>query len=222
MADVVVTCSGCGAKVIASEFADAVTCRACGKVTPVRTPVSGSAVGTPQGIDGGSKPSGLKLKDGGQIHTTVIKPTADVEAIVKKVQARSGDSGSVGHEWVNHPLLGWGVFLVLGGLSAWARFGSLLPADYLEMLKTWGPAAALFFHAVVVIKAFEDSIFYGSLCLLIPPYAFYYLFSICDIFILRALYMGILAGVGMDTFFFLKKLSIEVYIMVNSWILSGG
>jgi hypothetical protein len=220
MADVTVVCSGCGVKVVASEFADSVTCRSCGKATQVRTPASAPAAGSP-GAVGNAKSAGLRLKEA-PVHGTSIKPSADIQEIVRKVQSRAGGEGKVSAEWANHPLIGWGVFLILGGLCAWARFGNLLPPDYHEMLKTWGPAVALFFHVVVVVKAFEDSVFYGSLCLLLPPYTFFYLFSICDIFILRALYMGVLAGVGMDTFFALKKLSIEVYITFNSWILSGG
>lgn len=222
MADLMVICAGCGSKIVASEFADAVTCRSCGKVNPVRTPVSIDTGGGVAAEPSGQKMGGLKLKDAG-VHETVIKPPADVEELVKKVKARANSGKKKGSaEWANHPLFAWGVFIVLGGACAAARFGGILPPEYLEMFKTWGPAGALFFHLVLVIKAFEDSVFYGSLSLLIPPYSFYYLFALCDVFILRALYMGVLAGVGFDTYLLLKYYSIETYIKVNSWILGGG
>lgn len=220
MADVMVVCSGCGAKFVASEFADSVVCRVCGKSTQVRTPASAPTAGSP-GAVGGSKSGGLKLKEV-PVHGSSIKPSADIEEIVRKVKTRAGDQGSAKAQWGNNPLVGWAVFLIFGGLCAWARFGNLLPTEYHQMMVEWGPLAALFFHAVVVVKAFEDSVFYGSLCLLLPPYTFFYLFSVCDQFILRALYMGVLAGVGIDTYFALKKLIIETYISFNSWILSGG
>lgn len=222
MADVTVVCSGCGVKVVASEFADSVACRSCGKVTPVRAPAGDPMAGS-VGTDGVAKPAGMKLRDG-VARGVPLKPSAIIEEMVKRVQARAGGrQRRTNHaECANHPLVAWGVFLVLGGLCAWARFGNLLPPVYQDMLKTWGPVAALFFHVVVLFKAFDDSVFYGSLCLLLPPYTFYYLFAICDIFVLRALYMGVLAGVGMDTFFAVKRLSIEVYIAVSSWIIYGS
>jgi hypothetical protein len=220
MADVTVICSGCRAKVVASEFADAVTCRACGSVTPVKTQASANPSAAPGGSDP-QKASGLKLKDA-PVHGQAIKPPKEIADVAQRVKARATARGGAGTQWVNHPLVAWGVFIVLGGLSAWARFGHVLPPQYEEMLITWGPAVALFFHAMVVVDAFGDSVLSGALSLLIPPYTFYYLFTVCDKFILRSLYCGVLAGVGLDTFLILKKYSIEAYIKINSFIVTGG
>lgn len=220
MADITVECSGCRAKVLASEFADAVTCRSCGRVTPVRAPASASTQ-EGGGAAPAAKPSGLRLKDE-SAHGAGIKPPPEIAEIAKRVKARADARPRVRAQWANHPLVAWGVFIVLGGLSAWARFGHILPAEYEQMMITWGPLVALFFHAMVVVDAFGDSVLNGSLSLLIPPYAIYYLFAVCDKFILRALYFGALAGVGLDTFMLLKKLSVEAYIKVNSFISSGG
>jgi hypothetical protein len=220
MADVTVTCSGCRAKVVASEFADAVTCRSCGSVTPVK-PQANASTAAVQGGAAPQKTPGLKLKDA-PVHGEAIKPPKEIADVAQRVKARATARGGPGAQWANHPLVAWGVFIVLGGLSAWARFGHILPPQYEEMLITWGPAVALFFHAMVVVDAFGDSVLNGALSLLIPPYGFYYLFTTCDKFILRALYCGVLAGVGLDTFLVLKKFGIEAYIKVNSFIITGG
>lgn len=220
MADITVECAGCKAKVLASEFADAVTCRSCGRVTPVRAPAAASAQ-TEGAAQAAKKPSGLKLKEE-SAHGGGIKPTPEIAEIAKRVKARADGRPKVRAQWANHPLVAWGVFIVLGGLSAWARFGKVLPEEYEQMMITWGPVVALFFHAMVVVDAFGDSVLNGSLSLIIPPYAIYYLFAVCDKFILRALYFGVLAGVGLDTYVVLKKFSVEAYIKVNSFITSGG
>jgi len=128
MADISVTCSGCGAGIQVSEFADSVVCRSCGRSTPVPKAVAPAPV------------AGAEVQPG----------------------AGSG------------------------------------------------------------LRAFEDSVLQGAMCVLLPPYAFYYLFAFCDLFVLRGLYLGVLAGVGLDTFVVVRELAIAVNRSVTTWIMSGG
>jgi len=219
MADVKVTCSGCGAEIQVSEFADTVVCRSCGRsVSPPK--LAETAAGGVAAAPAGAR---AELKFRSERHkASVSHEPSDLREAVGRVKKRKERDAKRGVAWAGSPLLGWIAFLVVGGLGVWARFGTLLTAEQLEMLKHYGPFVALGFHLLVVIKAFEDSVLHGALCVLFPPYAFYYLFASCDVFLLRGLYLGVLGGVGLDTAVVVLDLAHRVSSGVTEWIMSGG
>jgi hypothetical protein len=218
MADISVTCSGCGAGIQVSEFADSVVCRSCGRSTPVPKAVAPAPVAGAEVQPGAG--SGLRFKSG---RRTQPKGQAgvDLRDVVGHVKKRATRERT-GFSWGGSTALAWVAFLVVGGLAVWARFGALLSPEHLDLLKRYGPMLALAFHIMVVVRAFEDSVLQGAMCVLLPPYAFYYLFAFCDLFVLRGLYLGVLAGVGLDTFVVVRELAIAVNRSVTTWIMSGG
>jgi len=46
--------------------------------------------------------------------------------------------------------------------------------------------ANIFLYVVILLRAMKDQVFHGILCLVLPPYALYYLFAVSDEFLLRA------------------------------------
>ena len=90
------------------------------------------------------------------------------------------------------------------------------------MLNRYGPYALLVLHVTLVLMAFQDAMFQGILCLLVPLYSFYWLFMVTDLFMMRAVTAGILVGVGMDSVAFYQDLLNDTYRVVSKWIRSGG
>jgi hypothetical protein len=116
----------------------------------------------------------------------------------------------------------WLLFLVVGGGMYYARYMNGLPAPYAAWLPAYGPYVIILLHIVIILTAFQDTVFQGILCLLIPLYSFYYLFLISDIFYLRALVAGLLVGLGVDSALFFQEVANHTIAVVNAWIASGG
>lgn len=123
--------------------------------------------------------------------------------------------------WKN-ATLSWVIFLVLGA-AMWAiRYGHYVPQNYVEMLTKYGPYAVAGIHVILLLMAFQDSVYQGILSLLIPLYTFYWLFVISDSFVFRAIVAGLLVGIGQDSAAFYNALVIEYSGTVRTWIESGG
>jgi hypothetical protein len=90
------------------------------------------------------------------------------------------------------------------------------------MLIKYGPYAVLVLHVTLVLMAFQDAVFQGILCLLVPLYSFYWLFMVTDQFMMRAVVAGILVGVGQDSVAFYQVVMNDTYRVVSTWIKSGG
>jgi hypothetical protein len=116
----------------------------------------------------------------------------------------------------------WLVFILLGGGMYMLRYHDVLPPNTLRMLIRYGPYALLVLHVTLVLMAFQDAMFQGILCLLVPLYSFYWLFMVTDLFMMRAVTAGILVGVGMDSVAFYQDLLNDTYRVVSKWIRSGG
>lgn len=116
----------------------------------------------------------------------------------------------------------WLVFVVFGGIMGFLRYGKVLPGAYLSMLKTYGPWVVLGVYVCLVLFAFKDTVYQGILCVLVPLYAFYYLFMLSDAFLVRALVAGLLVGVGQDSAIFYQDHLTQIVDAVRRWIASGG
>jgi hypothetical protein len=116
----------------------------------------------------------------------------------------------------------WLLFFGVGGGMWFLRYGDVLSADRMAVLITYGPYLVLFMHVALTLLAFQDTVFQGILCLLIPFYSLYYIFMVSDAFYIRALCGGLLVGLGADAAVFFQETSSEVIAKVNAWISSGG
>ena len=116
----------------------------------------------------------------------------------------------------------WILFILIGGAAGFARYGGMVPQEYLDYIPKYGPLLVIALHVVILLKAFTDQIFHGILCLLVPPYSLYYLLGISDDFTLRSVVAGLLIGVGQDSFFVFQEFGAAFYDSVSGWIASGG
>lgn len=118
--------------------------------------------------------------------------------------------------------LSWLVFVLLGAAMGFLRYGGKIGASELDIMFQYGPWLMLVVHIVLVLMAFQDSVYDGILSLLIPLYSFYWLFVVSDAFLLRAVVAGLLAGVGQDSLAFYQEHFGTIIRVGKDWIQSGG
>ncbi len=214
MADVELTCPVCDKSIIVSEYADpdAVSCSTCGEklVMPARAQTQ-----TKRGLHMAS----------------ARKPEPESEP--------SGDESETGQEWrfntqtrskavprekyrVGPAVRSWLIFSALACAMYFIRYRGLLPVLYESHFKTGAPFIYLAFHILITLKAFKDSVFNGILCFLLPPYALYYLFLVCDDFYLRAVFGGVLVGIGVESFLFFQSMVLKFFDAAHSFIQGGA
>ncbi len=111
----------------------------------------------------------------------------------------------------------WLLFLVLGAATGLLRYGAYYPPAT-DLLRIYGPYAAGALHVVITVLAFQDTIFSGMLCLVIPGYSLYYLFAVTDRHLLRAAAAGLLVGIAEDSLVFYQDLALSIHHTVASWI----
>ena len=116
----------------------------------------------------------------------------------------------------------WLLFIVIGAIAGTLRYSGLIPTSILQQAVLYEALTVLVFHIFIVLKAFQDSVFQGVLCVLLPPYSIYYLFSAADDFYLRAVVAGLLIGLGQDSGILFHEWSMSAVVTVNEWIASGG
>jgi len=116
----------------------------------------------------------------------------------------------------------WAIFIGVGAIAGTCRYSGLIPASVLRQAILYEALTVLILHIFIVLKAFKDSILQGVLCVLLPPYSLYYLFSASDDFYLRAFIAGLLIGIGQDAGVIFHEWSIGIIDSVNGWIASGG
>ena len=85
-----------------------------------------------------------------------------------------------------------------------------------------GKAFDVCLQILIVLKAFQDSVLQGILCLLIPGYSFVYLFFMSDDFYARAVLGGLLIGMAKDSYLFYEQYALTLYNAINAWLASGG
>lgn len=226
MSDVKFVCSHCGKENTVSEYAETVICRFCGGELP-RRKVDAKATAS----ESGTHDKKLRLKkvekpaapliEPGDTPASFLPPSATPAEDDQSRFAKDRIVSTKKKSW-GAALMPWVVFVVLGGAMYWLRYRGALSAPQLEMMKEYGPYLFLASHVVITLAAFKDQVFNGILCLLLPPYPYYYLFLVCDWFYLRAVLAAIYVGIGWDSLVFLNEHSKFIIDAVNSWIQSGG
>ena len=102
------------------------------------------------------------------------------------------------------------------------RYGNILSNDILYLLKEYGPYSVIAIHAYIILLAMKDSLLQGTLCLFVPFYSLFYVFSVADNFYARAVIGAILVGVGLDSSAFYQYHLTRGITVVRLWIESGG
>lgn len=213
MADLKIVCPDCDKTLTISEFVDdsALTCRECGtKLTrPARNkeekpkPKLSATV-----LDGERETE--EEGDEQPRKTNALFPG-------KKALSKAEMKAQVRH----HPyaLI---LFIVLGVVMGYLRYGDILPARIMAREQAYAMYGLLLLHGCVVLKAFEDTVFQGILCLLVPFYSVYYIAAVSDSVYLRALIGAVAIGIGQDGAEDLQSHLFQVCKTVNEWIGSGG
>lgn len=228
MADVDIQCLSCGNQITISDVVDVskLKCRSCGGDF-MR---SNAPAATDTGPSQEEKRRSLMRKSAAEPEAATVEaePTAEGEAnrlawdklnnpdAQKEVQKASRKMYSA-LTWK-----AWVCFFVTAVIAGGLRYSGVIPSAILEQAIIYQAITVIVLHIVVVLKAFQDSVFQGILCVLLPPYALYYLFSASDDFYLRALIAGILVGVGQDAGIVFHEWSVVGIDAVNDWISSGG
>jgi len=211
MADVSAKCPECGTQVTVSEYANpaSVVCPSCGAGIPFSPDTSASA----------SKPR-PKLK---RVEPKPAEPEGD-EAESESEWSKLADKQprQKSKRRVRSHSIGWALFLVIGGIMWYLRYGPTAPPLFAVLSAQYGFFFVIAVHVLIILKAFKDSIFSGILCLLIPFYSFYYLFVISDDFLLRSVVAGLLVGIGQDSLQSMQAELSSTVMTVTNWIRSGG
>jgi hypothetical protein len=164
------------------------------------------------------------LRDGSPGSPSTESPSASQESfalgsgIRPKLKAKPRGGAAV----TTYHMVSWLVFLALGALMGWLRYGGGLPAAHMDTWREAAPYVVLFLHTVLVCFAFSDTVFAGILSFLLPPYVYYHLFAVSDQFYLRAVVAGLLVGVGQDGFGTVAEWVVGWAHSVDAFIRSGG
>ena len=220
MADLEIKCTVCARTMTVSEFVDpdAIFCHSCGeqlqipqKAQDKKTPSVKVAHGKPLGL----VPPKKELTENEQaaeeppkewrFHTATKKdPSKD-----KKLR-------------LSPALISTTIFIILGSLCFYMRYRLNLPPEQVFLLKRYSPIIYAAFHILIALKAFGDSVFHGVLCILLPPYALYYLFLVSDDFYMRGVFGGILFAVGEDSFYIFQGWIMDFVRVANDFIQGGA
>ena len=232
MADVDIQCLSCGNQITVSDVVDIskLKCRACGGEF-LRTNGQPASVSAAE-----DKRRTLMRKSGGAPAVSVAaaapqqsqaeSPQAEINRLAwDKLNNPEGQAEVQRQSNKMYSALtwkAWVAFFITAVVAGGLRYSGLIPSTILEQAAIYEAIAMLVFYVIIVLKAFQDSVFQGILCLLLPPYAFYYLFSASDDFYLRAVMAGAMIGIAQDAGILFHKWSVFGIDAVNKWIASGG
>ena len=222
MSDISVQCPKCGNQFSVSEYADQekLICAKCGAaVVPPRNELTEESA-APKLRLCSVKPA----QPAEQIPTAEMTITQDWMRRRQKNARRDSMRHHIsllsrinGLPWLN-----WVIFIILAGAGIYFRFLTDLPAEVQTGMRFWGSAALLACHVMIMISAYSDDMFQGMLCLLIPGYSLYYLFSISEEYFLRAITAALAIAFGLDAWQYLSVFGTDVFAGINRWIQSDG
>jgi hypothetical protein len=212
MADIELQCPVCDKTTMVSEFADPerVLCSACGKKLNLPSP---SASGkSNRGIR-------MAVKSEAEAGSDSESDSPAEWRFVTQTRIRQEPEKKV---WVGPAVRAWLVFAVLASVMTGLRYYGWLPPSALAHFKTGAPIVYGAFHLLITLKAFKDSVYNGTLCLLLPPYSIYYAFLVSDDFYLRAVFGGVLAGIGWDSFLFFQEVLVDFIEAAHRFVQGGA
>lgn len=216
MADITITCPGCGNRVTISEFVSApsLACARCGGSIPVPRREA-----PPPAAAGLRLASPTAAPDGAPAPAPEVQAPVAVPAPGRRRWRRSRRPSRRPTRRQTSRVWPWVLFVILAAVLAWLRFfPGALSASQLATFKLAGVYGLLGLHVVIVLQAFNDDTFEGVMSLLIPGYSLYYLFVLTDLFYLRALVVAAMLVFGKDTAIALQRTWGVVYRDVTAWI----
>lgn len=219
MADIVVTCVQCGNNITISEFvtAEAITCMKCKGQVPIppREPAMPSAAG--------------------KIKLSIVKPPETAAPPPKKFDKKKTKEDRNVQQYLPQAgkklirarkvttfevkVLPWILFFVMLLIFGWMRYipGALAP-DIHPMFIEGGVWALLLLHFAVICLAFGDDSFCGILCVVVPGYSVYYLFTQADQMLLRGLAGALMIVFGLDFAIWAGSVWTDFYNAASNWI----
>ncbi len=122
---------------------------------------------------------------------------------------------------ISQPLLAFVLFLIVGGISGYLRYGIELDDTFADTALDYAWGGILFLHFCIVAKAFTADMMQGILCFFIPGWSFVYL-ALSDHFYQKAIIFGLLVGIGMDGGQQLLDMGLNAFETVQHFINTGG
>lgn len=221
MADITLTCGACGATLTLSQYAkpDNLVCPKCAQPMTLPDEEKGTGVSLlPERI--------RKAKEEAQAAKTAQGDQPDVNLTDISKNIHTTQKRRKRAELVIPTLKAIVLFLILALLFGYIRYFEgyqlILDQDSLETVRFAGFIGVLFFHIVIVIEAMTDEFVNGLLCLLIPGYSLYYLFTSSDSFYLRAIMLSLVIVFGHDFALYVHSYAMDFYKFVNAWLAAGG
>ena len=219
MADVTFHCLNCSKTVTISQFVDQsnLTCPDCGSSLRLASPVN----------DFDLKNSQLNVKHnrGPQTSYSDTKPDSGptqsslMEGAFNR-HLQKPKKGKMGKSYLQ-VVAATIVFLIVGGTMFTLRYSAVAPMVVGDYIADYGIWVVVVGHIVLVSIAMKDGFMQGLLCLLIPLYSLYYLL-ICDHIFLRAIFLGLLVGIGQDAGILIAENAVNFYDSASDWIGRGG
>ncbi len=237
MPDIAITCSKCETITTVSEFVDEtkLKCRKCGGRLEKPGALT-AAIARHEATTSTEQPptptqrGGLRLAKRNREYTPIPKTGDEPITPIMPIPPPEVQTGSLelrpqikdDKKHINHTLIASLLFVILGGAMGYLRYGGVLRPHILDMAIEYSWIAFMIFHVMIVLKAMTDSILQGVLCLFVPGYSLFYIFTISDDFYLRAIFAGLLVGIGQDTAFKLNIYALKIINIVHSFIAGGG
>lgn len=209
MADIDIQCPDCKTITSISEFAEvsSLSCKSCGR-----------KIERPRMASEPEAKRKLQLRGAGADASAQGAPPQNYLSTVKPPKRQRRVS-----PWkISQHIAAWVTFFVLAAGMWFLRYGNVLALRHLDMMKQYAPIVVLAFHILILLKAFQDSVFQGILCLLIPGYSLIYLFFINDDFYARAVFAGLLVAIAEDSFLFYQDKMAGIYEAITAWLARGG
>lgn len=246
MADIAYKCPKCAAERMVSEFAapDKILCGQCGvnmlnaanmpaAPAPAPTPNETTKQDATDNIPPAPMPTpqkGNKLKlaravpesppqetaPPAKIKSKTILPPEDVRAPLELHPKKK-----VKKKLVSHSLLSFLLFIVVGGIAYFLRYGGIIDEEMMAKITPWSWAGVLFLHVLIILKALTSDMMQGILCLLVPGWSFVYLI-LSDHFWHKAIIFGLLIAVGYDGGLQLSEYALSGLQAVQEFINTGG
>jgi hypothetical protein len=116
----------------------------------------------------------------------------------------------------------WLLFFAIGGVMAGMRYGGWLSEARMDTLRMLSPILLLILYVITLLAVFSDSVFAGIMSVLLPPYSLYHLLVVSDRFLLRAVVLGSLIGIGQYSADFITYHWMNIVSAVHAYIASGG
>jgi hypothetical protein len=224
MADITITCQGCGNVITVSEYVSAefLVCMKCKTKIDipsreVTAPVTQKLKVTVEKPPAPPPPAPiLDKKNKNKSGKAAIDAPRDVRQFLPKARKRIRNR-QVSHFHVK--VLPWLLFFGLSIIFGVMRYvPNIVDADTLKTVISGGVIVLTFLYITVICHAFTDDSFFGILCLLIPGYALYYLYIQSDQMVFRGVMAAFMVAFGWDTAVAAANLWSGMYASISHWI----